>query len=76
MIYFPRNACPWNSRLPTIYINMTHDEALTRLNNARAWMERNSGLKGTHEYTYKKFEEVFAMRRLAEIACEILQALS
>ena len=67
MLYFPRNADPWRSRLPTIYINMTREEALERLNNAKAWMERNSGLKGTHDYTYREFEAVFAMRRLVII---------
>jgi hypothetical protein len=70
MIYFPRNADPMRSCLPTCYINMTKEEALERLDNANAWMARNSGLKGTHDYTYREFQKVFAERCLAQIAID------
>jgi hypothetical protein len=67
MFYFPRNANPADSQLPTCYMSMTQEEAQERLDKANAWMARNSGLRGTRDYTFRVFEEAFAKKRLAQI---------
>jgi hypothetical protein len=67
MIWFPRHANPADSQLPTCYINMTEEEAQERLDRANAWLARNSGLEGTHDYTYRVFEKFFAEKRLGQI---------
>ncbi len=46
---------------------MTEEEAQERLDRANAWLARNSGLEGTHDYTYRVFEKFFAEKRLGQI---------
>jgi hypothetical protein len=55
-------------------MTMSKEEVQERLDRAKTWMARNTGLRGTHEYLSREFEEVFARRRLAQLGIDSLSS--